>query len=153
MPVLIPVLADLNTAVVIAAVRALGAVGRIDDPQPLIQLLITQDKQLRLEVATSLARLKVPEGPAALERLSLDADSEVCRRAAQAMGKLGDNIYLPTLLGLLSASSDVQNAALGSLAELTGEDFSRTPDGLPIAREEQVRRWQHWYRDQQADEK
>ena len=80
-PVLMPVLADLNTPVVTAAVRALGAAGKIDDPAPLIQLMITQDKQLRLEVATSLARLKVPEGAAALERLSLDPDGEICRCA------------------------------------------------------------------------
>jgi HEAT repeat protein len=151
-PVLIPVLADLNTPVVTAAVRALGAAGKIDDPQPLVQLMITQDKQLRLEVATSLARLKVPEGAAALERLSLDPDGEICRRAAQAMGQLGDKLYIPALLELLSAPVDVQNAALASLAELTGEDFSKTPDGLPVARDEQVRRWQHWYRDQQSSE-
>ncbi len=151
-PVLMPVLADLNSPVVLAAVRALGASKTIDDPQPLIQLLLSGDKQLRLEVATSLARLNVPEGPAALQRLSLDADGEVCRRAAVAMGQLGDKIYVPTLLELLSASVDVQNAALNSLTAVTGEDFSRTAEGLPILREEQVRRWQRWYRDQQTGE-
>ncbi len=112
-------------------------------------MLLTQDKLLRLEVATSLARLNVPEGPAALERLSLDADGEVSRRTAVAMGRLGSKNYVPTLLTLLSAPVDVQNAAFVSLTQLTGEDFSKTPDGLPVAREEQVRRWQRWNQDQQ----
>ncbi len=148
-PVLLPALADLNTPVVIAAVQALGAAGKLDDPRPLVQLLLTPNKLLRLEVATSLARLGAPEGPAALERLSLDADGEVCRRSAVAMGQLGDQHYVPLLVELLGAPVDVQNAALASLTQLTGEDFSKSADGLPVARDEQVRRWQRWQRDRQ----
>ena len=126
-----------------------GASGKLDDPRPLVQLLLTPNKLLRLEVATSLARLGAPEGPAALERLSLDADGEVCRRSAVAMGQLGDQHFVPLLVELLGAPVDVQNAALASLTQLTGEDFSKSAEGLPVARDEQVRRWQRWQRDRQ----
>ncbi len=148
-PVLLPVLADLNSTVVLSAVRALGAVGTLDNPKPLVQLLLTQDKQLRVEVATSLARLHAAEGAAALDRLALDADDEISRRAVVAMGQLEDRIYVPRLLSLLTAPVDVQNAALASLSQITGEDFSSAPDDTPNTRDQQVRRWRNWYRDQQ----
>ncbi len=63
------------------------------------------------------------------------------------MGQLGDKQFIPQLMELVAAPVDVQNAAFASLTQLTGEDFSKSAEGLPIAREEQVRRWQRWNRD------
>jgi HEAT repeat protein len=150
-PVLLPALDDPSPPVLAAAVRALGAAGSIGNPQPLVRLLLSPDKLLRVEVASSLAQLKVSEGPAALERLALDPDNEIRRRAAQAMGQLHDEAYLPTLIELVDGPVDVQHAAFESLARLTGQDFSREADGLSVPRDEQARRWLRWYRDRQAE--
>jgi len=147
--VLLPMLDDQNVGVVIAAVRAIGATGRLDDPAPLIKLLVTPDLQLRLEVAAALARSKVAEGVAALDRLSHETDTEVRRATAAAMGELSDPVFLPALMVLLEDRRDIQVAAMNSLTHIAGHDVS---DGdQSITPDEQVRRWKKWHTDRAAE--
>ena len=61
-PVLLPMLGDASSSVAIAAVRGLGAIGTFDDPRPLVDLLLTTDRPLRLEVAVNLVKLKNDQG-------------------------------------------------------------------------------------------
>ena len=44
--VLLPMLEDPSSTVVIAAVRGLGAIGTLDDPRPLVGLLLTPDRRV-----------------------------------------------------------------------------------------------------------
>jgi len=61
--------------------------------------------------AISLARLHVPSGVAALERLALDPDLDVRRRTALAIGELGDPALLPSLVPLLDETPATASAA------------------------------------------
>jgi HEAT repeat protein len=147
--VLVPVLDDPDATVVSAAVRALGYVGMLDDPQPLARLLNAPDKQLRLEAAASLARLRAVQGVTALERLALDADLNVRVQAAQTMGGVADPAFLPTLMAMLGDRANVQRAAMLSLAQIAGSDVAAQEEGVVLTNDEKVHRWQLWYRDHQ----
>jgi len=149
--VLIPALNDASGEVVVAAVRAMGAASSLEDHQPLAQLLLSHDKHLRLEAATSLARLKDPAGTASLERLSHEVDADIRRRAAVVMGELGDAVFLPSLMPLLRDRPEIQRAALDSLQSITGRDVAKPADGATLSPGERARRWEQWYRDTQAE--
>jgi HEAT repeat protein len=151
--ILMPMLADPSSTVAIAAVRGLGAIGSLDDPRPLTDLLLTNDRPLRLEVATNLVKLKVDGGRAALQRMAMDPDNQMRLDVAQRMGELGEQGFLPTLLELAAERSDVGRVALESLTKLTGQDFSRDAEGSLVSRDAQLTLWQNWYRRQQLAEK
>jgi HEAT repeat protein len=143
--VLTTALSDPQTAVSMAAIRAISAAGRMGDPRPLVQLLAHRDTTVRLEAATALARLRVQEGRDALLRLSQEADAGIRRQAALAIGATGDMTLVPTLVQLLDdPRTPVQQAALSALAQLTGQNFSRQTDGKPASHQEQARRWKEW---------
>jgi HEAT repeat protein len=148
--VLLPMLQDPNVQVAMTAVRAMGAAG-IEDPAPLVALLGTPDHQLRLELAVALARSEVEQGIAALERLAREADSDIRRSAAQAMGELQNPVFVPTLLALLDDRHDVQNAALASLARVTGHNIQQG-DELSVLPDEKCRRWKAWHKEHSADQ-
>jgi HEAT repeat protein len=147
--VLLPMLQDPSSTVAIAAVRGLGAIGSIADTRPLIALLLTPDRELRLEVATNLVRMKVDDGRAALARMALDADMQLRLDVAKRMGELAEPVFLPTLIQMTAESNDVGRMALESLAKLTGQDFSHDADGALLPRDAQTAQWQAWYRRQQ----
>ena len=84
-PVLMPMLGDASSTVAIAAVRGLGAIGTLDDPRPLVDLLLTTDRPLRLEVAVNLVKLKVDQG-----RRGLGADGARSRHATAARRRPAD---------------------------------------------------------------
>jgi HEAT repeat protein len=145
-PLLLRAIGDSDTGVRLAAIRALGSVGTLGDPSPLVAFLTAPDKNVRVEAALSLARLRVERGTAALERLALDADNEIRLRAAQAMGEIADPLFLPALVAMLGDQPPVRSAAMASLARLAGSDVG-TADGATQSDEEKVRRWQRWYAD------
>jgi len=147
--VLLPLLEDPDQSVVLAAVRALGAVGTLDDPQPLIRLLNVPDKQVRVEAAMSLAQLRVDQGVQALERMGMDTDAQVRLRAAQAMGQLANPAFVPALMAMLGDAVEIQTVAMISLARVVGTDPTVQDDGSTISHEEKIRLWQLWYREYQ----
>jgi HEAT repeat protein len=149
---LIPLLKDTNSTVVLAAVRAIAAGQTIDDPRPLIELLVTPDKLLRAEVALALARLRVPQGTDALQRLALETDQQIRIRIATGIGELRDTALVPILVGMLDDRPDVQRAAVHSLQEIIGSDGGIVDSSKPETLEQQVRRWRQWHRDRQAAE-
>jgi HEAT repeat protein len=149
-PLLLKALDDSDATVVLAAVRALGAVGTLDDKQPLVLLLDGPDQQLRLEAAISLARLRAEQGTVVLERLTQDTDSQVRLRAAQAMGEIADPLFLPALMAMLGDQADVRRVAMIGLARTAGTDVAATQGGRPLSDEEKVDRWHFWYRQHQA---
>ena len=143
--VLAVALADQQPAVSIAATKAIAAAGRVADPRPLVQLLAHRDLPVRLEAATALTRLGVEEGRDALLRMAHESDAAVRRQAALAMASTGDAALVPALIELLDdPRTPVQQAALGALAQLTGQDFSRQSDGRVASLSEQSRRWKAW---------
>ncbi len=147
--VLLPMLEDPSSTVVIAAVRGLGAIGTMEDPRPLIGLLLTPDRELRLEVATNLVRLKVEDGRAAMQRMALDADQQLRLEVAGRMGELAEPVFVPTLIQMSAEPNDVGRVALESLAKLTGQNFSRDSEGAIVPRDVQTAQWQAWYRRQE----
>lgn len=87
---------------------------------------------------------------ASLEQMSADADAQVRLRAAQAMGEVHDNAVVPALVTMLNDTAEVQRAAMASLTVVAGHDVTEQADGTMLSQEEQARRWQMWYRDQQG---
>jgi HEAT repeat protein len=100
---------------------------------------------LRSSDLTGEARHQVSR---ALEQLAKDADAAVRAQAAQAMGQVADPAFLPALMVLLSDKPDVQVAAMASLAAIAGRDVAASQDGRPLSRDEKIRLWQLWYREQ-----
>ena len=84
--VLLPALQDSSQAVVIGALRALAAVGRIDDPRPVRQLLRSDNEEVQLEAACALVRLGDAGGVPALERMTYSETPDIRAAAARAMG-------------------------------------------------------------------
>jgi HEAT repeat protein len=142
---LVAALSDSQSAVTIAATKALAAGGRIADARPLVQLLTHRDLAVRLEAATTLARLGVDDGRDALVRLAHESDAAVRRQAALAVAATGDPRMAPLLIELLDdPRTPVQQAAVTALTQLTGQDFSRQSDGRLASLPEQSRRWKAW---------
>lgn len=143
--VLLPAVEDPDYAVVCAAVRALGAGGRLDDTAPLRRLLRRTDESLRLETAVALARLGDPAGKAALQRLIYSPDSKIRHRVAEAMGETGDAMFTPTLIRLLDDRAAVRGAALEGLPKVVGFDASGSDGQSPASTSERARRWKRWF--------
>ena len=137
---------DPSHSVVCAAVRALGAAGRLNDTEPLQRLQASTNEQVRVESALALVRLGDPAGAAALERLSHSADPQVRRRVAETMGEQGDRKFAATLIRMLDDHATVARAALASLPQIVGEDVSTArDDGPPPTTSERIARWKRWY--------
>lgn len=113
----------------------------------LLELLADEDDELAVTAAGSLAYLRVPEGVDALNRFSRDRIERTRRLAAEAMGKSGDDSLTPTLIRMLGDSRSVQNAALGALPKLVGEDIAAREKGFRDTNS-QVAAWQSWYAEQ-----
>jgi len=143
--VLLPALDDPSEVVVAAALRALGAAGRLDDTAPIRRLLARPNEHLRLEAAAALTRLGDAAGPPALERLAQSGDYTVRRQAAVAMGELADPQFASTLLRLLEDGQEsVCLAALESLPAVVGEDVGQPPGENRPGTTERIRRWRQW---------
>jgi HEAT repeat protein len=87
--VLMNSLADDDVTVVREAVRGLGLQPRVADLSPLRAVLTSTDSSLRLEAATSLARLGSDEGVRALLRLTHHQDPAVRRQAEASLQAIG----------------------------------------------------------------
>ena len=152
--VLLPLLDDPSPIVVIAAIRALGRQGDVDDLTPLLLLLNKSDVNLRLEAAISLARLRARDGIATLESLARESSVEIRRRVAAAMGELSEPSFIATLITMLDDRSDIQAEALRSLPKCCGEDIcAGEPGDAKLLPDEQVRRWKQWHRNRQSSER
>jgi HEAT repeat protein len=144
--VLLPALQDPSQPVVIGALRALGAIGRIDDPQPVRQLLRSDNEEVQLEAAAALVRLGDPSGAPAVERMAYSQSFETRAAAARRMGELADPSFTAALLRLLDDPRvTVSRAALLSLPKVVGRDVAQATDGSPVGTAEQIRRWKQWY--------
>ncbi|MGH7192368.1 MAG: HEAT repeat domain-containing protein, partial [Candidatus Saccharimonadales bacterium] len=119
---LLPALQDKQQSVVLAAVKALGHPGVLDDTAPLERLLAAHDQKLRLAVTQSLILLKADRGPEMLELLAHDPNADTRRQAALMMGRFADARYTDTLIGLLDDTLGVRLAALASLPRVVGHD-------------------------------
>ncbi len=144
--VLLPALQDQSHAVVVGAVRALAAIGRLDDRQPLRQLLRSDNEEVQLEAAVALARLGDAKGVAALDCMACSDAPEIRAAAARAMGELANASFTGTLVHLLDDHRvTVSRAALLSLPKAAGRDVAQSADGSPVGTAEQIRRWKQWY--------
>ncbi len=135
-PLLLKSLQDSDPSVVEEAIRALGRLRSLDDPQPLEVFLAASDHHLRVAAAEALAMVGVISGPAALERLTFDPDPKIRLAAAMAMGAAPEASFLPDLIHLLDDRAEIRRAALAALPRVAGRNFrsthptSKTP-GLP----------------------
>jgi len=143
---LVPLLSDPEQAVVVAAIRALGAAGQIHDLDVLRKQLASADEEVQLETAVALARLRVRGGEEAIERLSYSRDLKSRARVAQALGTLGDVRLAGILIRLLDdPMATVSHAALASLPKVAGREMSQSGDGATVPTTEQIARWKQWY--------
>jgi len=149
--VLLPALNDPSVPVAQAAVRALGAAGRLDDMRPLEQLLATGHESLRTDAAIALARLGNRTGTAALERLAYSGNWEIRRQVATAMGELADPAFTPTLIRLLDDRQSVCRAALDSLPKVVGHDVDHGPNRAPSNTTEKIELWKRWFQRHATD--
>jgi HEAT repeat protein len=136
-----PALQDANAAVVMAAARALGAMGRLENPEPLRQLLASANEAVRVEAATALAQLDDPSGPAALERLAYSRDPRIRRQVATAMGQVANPMFAATLVRLLDDQYAIRLAALESLPKVAGPRSGDADDHPSGNVAEQVKFW------------
>lgn len=144
-PALLRALADEDVQVAGAAARALGALERLDEIEPLKRLLVHRNELLRLEVAAALTRLKDPAGPTALERLTYSSDPAVRRQLAVVLGEVGGPESLSLLIRLLDDRPDVRRAALESLPKVVGHDVGH-PLGQPsLGPTGQASLWKEWF--------
>jgi HEAT repeat protein len=148
--VLLPALEDANPAVAIAAVRAIGAGGGLEDTGPLERLLGSAHQTVRVEAATSLAQLKDPSGAAALERLAYSGDPSIRRQVAMAMGRVGDPTFAPTLVRLLDDQYAIRLAALESLRKVMGGSGAVLESPPSQGTAEQVEFWKRTVRQREA---
>lgn len=143
---LLPALEDKHQPVLLAAVKALGHPGMLDDPAPLERLLTTNDRKLRLAVTQSLILLRADRGPRMLELLAHDPDIDTRRQAALMMGRFADARYTATLIGLLDDTLGVRLAALASLPRVVGRDVAgEAGDNNTLDR---IGRWKTWWEHQ-----
>ncbi len=137
-------LSDPSASVVTAAAKAFATLGAGDDPRPLLPLLSSGDRALRLAAAEALARGRYREGIEALERLAADGDATVRRQAALAIGRTRDAGFTELLVSMLDDRSPVQQAALESLTAIHGPEVGRANDGPSATVADQVARWKKW---------
>ena len=128
--VLLPALQDPSHAVVIGRAAALAAIGRIDDPRPVRQLLRSDNEEVQLEAAVALVRLERRRGVPALERMAYSDTPDIRAAAARAMGELGNAAFTAALVRLLDdPRGTVSRAALLSLPKAVGRDVAAAADG------------------------
>jgi HEAT repeat protein len=143
---LLPLLADGEQGVVLAAVRALGAAGRMTDVGAIKRLLASDDANIQLETGVALVRFHDPAGEDALRRLGYSNDVKIRCRLALALGDLGDARFTPVLIRLLDDSkATVSHAALASLPRVVGRDAAQSDDGTTVSTNEQIARWKKWH--------
>jgi HEAT repeat protein len=148
---LMPLLSDPDQAVVVAAIRALGAVGQIRDIEALKKQLASANEEVQLETAIALMRLRdgghyvLMVAEEAIERLSYSRDIQTRARVAQALGGLGDARLAGILIRLLDdPKATVSHAALAGLPKVVGRDVGQSGDGA-TSTSEQIARWKKWY--------
>jgi hypothetical protein len=103
-----------------------------------------------MEAALSLARLRVAQGSAAVERLTMSTEAEIRLRTAQAMGEIADPLFVPTLVMMLGDEPQVQQAVMQSLTTIVGRDIAASESADPLTDEQRAARWRHWYAANQA---
>ena len=143
---LLPLLNDSEQVVVLAAIRALGAAGRMTNSAALKNELAASAEDVQLAAAIALARLHDPAGDDAIGRLSYSRDIRIRGQLAQDLGDLGDERFLSILVRQLDDSkATVSHAALASLARVKGRDVALSADGTSVSTNEQMARWKKWW--------
>ncbi len=143
---LVPLLSDSEQEVVVAAIRALGAAGQIQDIEALKKQFASAAEEVQLETAVALMHLHDKSGEEAIERLSYSGDIKTRARVAQALGDVGDSRLAGILVRLLDdPKATVSHAALASLPKAVGHDLGQSGDGATVPTTEQMARWKKWY--------
>ncbi|MBN1910037.1 MAG: HEAT repeat domain-containing protein [Pirellulales bacterium] len=145
-PVLLPALEDPDQDVVQAAVKALVAGGRLENKEPLVRLLRTASPHVRVDVAAALAGFGDRSGVDELIRLAHHSDARIRHRTAEAMGRLADPRFTPSLIGLLDDHQTIRRVVLQALPTVTGHQLPPSHSGTPRSTTEQATAWKEWYR-------
>jgi len=147
---LVTLVSDTNPIVAKSAIRALAAQGDAVSLEWFRPALQSTDRQVRLEAAIALAQRKDDAGPAAIERLAVDADVDTRRLAAQAMGTLRERHYIPTLMQLLDQGEGVGQMAQASLTQIVGDATAREVTAETISSTDRVTAWRKWWERSQS---
>jgi len=143
---LLPLLSDPEQVVVVAATRALGAVGQLQEVETLKRQFASVNEEVQLETAVALIRMHDKSGEEAIERLSYSSDIQTRAHVAHVLGTLSDARLAGILVRLLDdPKATVSHAALTSLPKVVGHDLGQASDGPTVAMNEQIARWKKWY--------
>jgi len=137
-------LTERSPSVLAAVVRALGAIGQLDDTSALQPLLMSPHETVQLETARALYRLGDPTGRDALKRLAYSDNVELRQAVAETMGELSERAFAPELIGMLDDRMAVRRAALASLEAIVGEDGPAESGERPGRTNDRVERWRRW---------
>lgn len=123
-PVLLRLLDDADTGVVVAAIRALGALG-VEDTAALSRVVNHPSTDVRAALAESLCVLEGPDVVSTLMRLTRDADASVRRNATSGLGGIDhddtESLRLALVDRLDDPDADTREEAIFVLAQLGDE--------------------------------
>ena len=141
-----PLLGDSEQAVVVAAIRALGAAGQVRNIDVLKNQLLSANEEVQLAAAVALMQLHDTRGKEAIERLSYSSDLQTRAHVARALGALGDVRLAGILIRMLDdPKATVSHAALASLPKAVGRDVGQSGDGAAASTTAQMAQWKKWY--------
>ena len=108
-----------------AAARAYGLARPTPPGQPLCDALLSEKQgAVQAEIAQALGNMKYPGAVAPLSALLAQGSPEACRRAAWALGRIGDKSACAALLDALGKAgkdNELKEDIAGALSALTGE--------------------------------
>ncbi|MGY8767417.1 MAG: HEAT repeat domain-containing protein [Pirellulales bacterium] len=142
---LIALLHDVDRNVRYESTRALGNYNLPQVLEPLKQHLASEDVQLRLIAATSLAQQNDPAGHDALQRLVLHDSEHTRRNAIRVMVEIADPLYLDAMIRLLDDQTGIRNLALQGLPKIVGKDISLEEEDVYVSSDRRVALWRKWY--------
>jgi HEAT repeat protein len=123
-PVLLRLLDDADTGGVVAAIRALGALG-VEDTAALCRVVNHPATDVRAALAESLCILEGPEVVSTLMRLTRDPDAAVRRSATSGLGGVDhddtESLRLALVDRLNDPDADTREEAIFVLAQLGDE--------------------------------
>jgi HEAT repeat protein len=136
---------DRDPLVAHTAVIALGRCGPTASRERLYLLLTHPQTNMQIAAAKTLARWGDERGAAALERFALSNSAALRRQAIEAMGKLAQPQFIPTLVQALDDQPGVRLAALDALPQVAGEDVLAAHQPPPASAAQRAQLWRDWY--------
>lgn len=117
----------------LAAIPALMGLRTRDGTSALIRLLDDKNPEVQSQVAEVLGGSRVAEAVPHLRRLLRHGKDDVALRAAEALGRIGDNSGIHTVARILRTNDSLRRRAARTLGIIVGQRFPATDEGIAAA--------------------